>query len=291
MAIGLHKENRALFQEAIRFTAAETGFVPRFIEKDYLCSILLQDLASFDSPLVFKGGTLLAKVHASFYRLSEDLDFSISTAPDATKKTRSQSVAPIKAAIEQLPHRVAEFRIESPLTGSNSSTQYNAEVSYPSALADQRETIRIEIGLREPTMVETHAGKARTLLLNPVRGTPLVPEFPIASLSYQETMAEKLRAALCRREVAIRDFFDIDHAVRHAGFNAQDTALLQLLRRKLAVEGTGPVNVSPQRLEQLVAQEESQLRPVLRSRDFEQFELNRAFDTVATVAHTVGTMP
>jgi Nucleotidyl transferase AbiEii toxin, Type IV TA system len=88
--------------------------------------------------------------------LSEDLDFSISTGREATKKTRSQSVALIKAAIERLTDRLAELRVEIPLTGSNGSTQYNAEVSYPSSLADQRETIRIEIGLREPTMIETH---------------------------------------------------------------------------------------------------------------------------------------
>jgi predicted nucleotidyltransferase component of viral defense system len=268
MAIRLHKENPALFQEAIRFTAAETGFAPRLIEKDYYCSVLLEDLAALSSPLTFKGGTLLAKVHAGFYRLSEDLDFSISTGPEATKKTRSQSVALIKAAIGRLTDRLAELRVEIPLTGSNGSTQYNAEVSYPSSLADQRETIRIEIGLREPTMIETHTGKARTLLLNPVRGAPLILEFPIASLSYEETMAEKLRAALCRREVAIRDFFDVDHAVRNAGLNTQDASLLDLLRHKLEIEGTGPVNVSPQRREQLAAQLEAQLRPGTTSAGF-----------------------
>ena len=183
MAMRLHRENPALFQEAIRFTAAETGFSPRLIEKDYYCSVLLEDLAALGSALTFKGGTLLAKVHASFYRLSEDLDFSISTGAEATKKTRSQSVAPVKAAIARLTDRLADLRLEIPLTGSNGSMQYNAEVSYPSTLADQRETIRIEIGLREPTMIETHTGKARTLLLNPVRGAPIIPEFPIACLS------------------------------------------------------------------------------------------------------------
>ena len=29
-------EDVALFREAVRFTAAESGFVPRLIEKDYL---------------------------------------------------------------------------------------------------------------------------------------------------------------------------------------------------------------------------------------------------------------
>lgn len=33
-------------------------------------------------------------------------------------------------------------------------------------------------------------------------------------MSRDEAMAEKLRAALSRRDVAIRDYYDVDHAVR-----------------------------------------------------------------------------
>ena len=58
MAIRLHQENPRLFLEAIRFTAAETGFIPRLIEKDYFCSVVLEDLAILNSPLTFKGGNL-----------------------------------------------------------------------------------------------------------------------------------------------------------------------------------------------------------------------------------------
>lgn len=100
-------------------------------------------------------------------------------------------------------------------------------------------------------------------------------------------MAEKLRAALCRREVAIRDFFDIDHAVRNGGFNALDRDLLDLLKRKVDVPGTGPIDVSPQRREQLAAQLEAQLRPVLRGAEFEAFDLSRAFATVVKVAESI----
>jgi predicted nucleotidyltransferase component of viral defense system len=288
MAIRLHQENPRLFLEAIRFTAAETGFIPRLIEKDYFCSVVLEEVATLKSPLTFKGGTLLAKVHSGFYRLSDDLDFSISTQQGSTKKSRSQAVAPIKTAVNSLAERLPELCIETALTGSNGSTQYNAIVSYPSALADQRETIKVEIGLREEIMTPIHSGQSRTLLLNPLRrGTALVPEFQIASLSHQETMAEKLRAALCRREVAIRDFFDVDHAVRNGGLDVLDRDLLTLVKRKIEVLGTGPINVSPQRREQLAAQLEAQLRPVLRSAEFEAFNLSRAFEAVAKVAESI----
>lgn len=135
---------------------------------------------------------------------------------------------------------------------------------------------------------EGSLGQAGTLLLNPVTGMPLVDTFRIACLSYPEAMAEKLRAGLCRREVAIRDFFDIDHAVRNAGLNLQDAALLGLLRNKLAIDGTEPVDVSPRRLDHLRLQVDAQLRPVLRPREFEQFDLDRAFSIVAAVAESLG---
>jgi hypothetical protein len=100
-------------------------------------------------------------------------------------------------------------------------------------------------------------------------------------------MAEKLRAALCRREVAIRDFFDLDHAVHQAGLDTCDPRLLELTRRKLEIPGTGPVDVAPHRLEQLQRQLEEQLRPVLRAQEFAQFDLERAIETVLAVAREV----
>ena len=86
-------EDPELFREAVTFTAAETAFVPRLIEKDYYCTVLLQYLAVAGGGLVFRGGTCLAKVHAQFYRLSEDLDFVIPTSADATRADRSRRAA------------------------------------------------------------------------------------------------------------------------------------------------------------------------------------------------------
>ena len=49
------------FLEAVNYTAATTGFTERLIEKDYFCSLVLQDCASlFDAGYIFKGGTSLS---------------------------------------------------------------------------------------------------------------------------------------------------------------------------------------------------------------------------------------
>ncbi|MEI7935088.1 MAG: nucleotidyl transferase AbiEii/AbiGii toxin family protein [Verrucomicrobiota bacterium] len=70
-------EQAEMFRDALALTRQRTGFVARLIEKDYFCTLLLEYLAEASPELVFKGGTCLAKIHADFYRLSEDLDFVI----------------------------------------------------------------------------------------------------------------------------------------------------------------------------------------------------------------------
>jgi len=68
-----------LLMAAIEYTTANTELKPELIEKDFYCSLVLKYIFSHNTqPLIFKGGTLLTKVYADFYRLSEDLDFSIS---------------------------------------------------------------------------------------------------------------------------------------------------------------------------------------------------------------------
>jgi len=104
-------------------------------------------------------------------------------------------------------------------------------------------------------------------------------------------MAEKFRAALSRREVAIRDYYDIDHAVCRLGFDVRDSELLGLVMKKLAVSSNDPIKVSAAQLAALRSQLEPQLRAVLRSGDFSEFDLDRAFATVAEVAAALGCRP
>ncbi len=118
-------------------------------------------------------------------------------------------------------------------------------------------------------------------------GGPLVAPVRIVCISRIEAFAEKFRAALTRREAAIRDFFDIDYAVRKPGLTTRGAEIVGLVRRKLAVPGNEPVNVGPDRQAELRGQLEAQLKPVLRKRDFDEFDLDRAFAVVAEMAQGV----
>lgn len=170
------------------------------------------------------------------------------------------------------------------MTGASDSTQYLASVGYTSLLSRQEETIKIEVGLREPLLTPVCHAQARTLLLDPVTGQPSLRPVPARCISRMEAFAEKFRAALSRREAAIRDFYDIDYAVRKLGLATREAELVALVKRKLAVPGNAPVDVSGPRLMELQRQLEPQLKPVLRARDFAEFDLNRAFRTVAEMA-------
>ena len=102
-----------------------------------------------------------------------------------------------------------------------------------------------------------------------------------------EAFAEKFRAALSRREVAIRDFYDLDYAIRQNLFRPDDEQLIELVRQKIRIPGNEPVNTSEPRLIELRQQIEAQLRPVLRENDFQSFDLDRAFGIISDMAARV----
>jgi len=285
--INVH-EDVTLFREAVRFTAAESGFVPRLIEKDYFCTLLLVYLseAACDD-LVFKGGTCLTKVHSELYRLSEDLDYTIPVAAGTRRTERSRRADQVKTALSRLSKAVPVFRLIAAMKGANNSTQYLAVIGYDSILGQQEETIKVEVSLREPLLASVINGPAQTILLNPITSKPMVMPFPVRSIDKIEALAEKFRAALSRRDPAIRDFFDIDYAVRKGGLQTDNARFIDQVGQKLTIPGNESVDVSEKRLGALRRQLETQLKPVLRDRDFAEFDLDRAFGIGVRMAKAV----
>src|SRR4030043_257539 len=96
-------EDPDYFRTAVRFTSQVTTFAPRLVEKDYFCTVLLEYLSDASDGLVFKGGTCLAKVHADFYRLSEDLDFVVPAPVTSSRAQRSKLATGGKKALALLP--------------------------------------------------------------------------------------------------------------------------------------------------------------------------------------------
>lgn len=112
----------------------------------------------------------------------------------------------------------------------------------------------------------------------------MVKSLTVQCLAGQEAFAEKFRAALSRRDAAIRDFYDIASAVRNAGVRPDAEEFIALVKRKLAVLGNEPVDVSAERFNAVRRQVVTQLKPVLRSKDFAEFDLEWALGLATEMA-------
>ncbi len=287
MSLALHRDP-AWFREAVRHTAAATGFLPRLVEKDYFCSVLLEALAGVPVDLVFKGGTCLSKVHTGFFRLSEDLDFSISMPENSNRTARRHAVDTLRTALTERLAQMPELTVAEPWEGANNSTQYGAKFAYTSMLSGLEEQLKVEVGLRETVCEPSIMGLARSLVLNPLTNQPAVPGVHVRCLTQAEAMAEKIRAALCRREPAIRDFFDVEFALRSGTLKVDEPSFRNLVGRKVRAPGTEPPDLSPARIEQLRRQVETQLRPVLRATDLKAFDLDGVLAAVRGLALSLG---
>ena len=264
------------FRAAIEYTSRTTGFRMDLIEKGYFCSIALACLYTHDTPLIFKGGTCLNKVHVGFYRLSEDLDFSIPVNLGATRGDRRKAIEPVKAHLASFKTLAPALQLESELAGHNEGRQYTTAFTYMSIVTGKKGAIKFEVGLREPLLDQVLQAPARTLLIDPFKRSELLSTATILCLSTREAFAEKIRAALARKDVAIRDLFDLDHAIRHQKIDLKDTGLLNMARLKLKVPGTNAVDLSQPRIDAMRRQLTTELQPVLRPADFAVFDFDGA---------------
>lgn len=274
----------AAFRAAVERTAHDFDFRPALVEKDYFCSLLLKGLNAEKDILVFKGGICISKVFSDFYRLSEDLDFCIPVQTTATRTERRRLIDPAKKIVDALPKQLSGVEIEEALTGRNISTQYVAAARYKSVITGDWEKVKIEIALREPLFRPAITGNARTLVRNVFTGAELVLPFPVQAIDLTEALSEKVRAALTRLEPAIRDFFDLQYALDHLKLDLEDPNFLDLLRKKLAIPGTGPIQLTQERHEALEQQRHTELAAVLRTQDLETFDLEQVWTILTALA-------
>ena len=273
--------DKVRFSEALNYTAGVTNFSPRLIEKDYYCSLVLHDLSQQEhNSLVFKGGTCLCKIHAGFYRLSEDLDFLIPVAVGATRAKRRKAIEPVKAYFKTLAEHLPCFQAkQNELVTHGRSELYTGTLPYKSVLADETGEIQIEISLYEPVLGDITQYPARTLLRYPTNNELVVPSIATVALSRDESYAEKFRAALSRRKgPEIRDFYDIAHAVKAGLVDIDNARFVELVKRKLAIRGTITL---PDNLHEVLRQQlRGRLEPNLKNVDFGDFDVDRAIAVV-----------
>jgi predicted nucleotidyltransferase component of viral defense system len=268
-------------KDIIPAIAAEHRFRQAIVEKDYYLTIILNSIASsLSGNIVFKGGTLLNKIHLNYHRLSEDLDFSYYGEIDLTARSnRSAAIAPIK---EKMPGFLASLGLRSDKPkgeGFNSSKQYVFNVLYPSVITGKEGNIKIEISLRQKPYDQPVLNVIRHFYKDPFTGLNMIPEHKILSLSLDEAVAEKLKAAITRKDPAIRDYYDLWH-IAEAGFDFHKFHFMEIFKKKLKDENyqgdfKDRFGLSEDKIDLLIRQIETDLIPVIRID--EVFDLNKVF--------------
>ena len=216
----------------------------------------------------------------AFYRLSEDLDFSISDKP---RTSRKQRLSLAKKSKEHVINAVKKLSLDFSKTfeGHNESRLYSAEITYNSLITGNKNTIKIEFGIHEKVW-ERESLMAKTLLENPLTRKPVLSDFLVVGLSLKEAYSEKIRAALSRKEPAIRDIFDIHYAIKKRlieetrGF-IKIHDISPMVKYKLKVLNS-QIDLSDERRKEFLSQMETGLKPVLRQKDFEEFNFKQAWD-------------
>jgi len=193
-------------------------------------------------------------------------------------------VKPCKNIVTNIQKYLPIFKLNKPLTGSNQSRQYNAEIIYKSKLWQGTDRILIEIGLREPHLMEPTNDMAKTLLTDPFSNDAIVSPFKINCLSQQEAYSEKMRAALTRQKLAIRDFYDIQYAISHNIINLHDKAFISLVQRKLSSPSNELIDFDSNKISYLKNKIDTELRPTLGEHETLKFDLNAVIEDLKNFA-------
>lgn len=274
--------DRELLKKVIPVIANKNKFRLEIVEKDFYLTTVLNNINYFLSDkIVFKGGTLLNKIHLNYHRLSEDLDFTYSGEEETdTRAKRSKAIMPIRNKMKKFFDFI-KLKSENPRgDGFNNSTQYIFNALYDSFVTGKEENIKIEISLRQAPIDAPVRNIIRHFYKDPFTGKNLIPENKILSLSLNEAAAEKLKAAITRKDLAVRDYFDLWHIFK-SKFNFNDKHFIGLFKEKLAGEnyqGDYRYNfgLSDAAVKFLKGQVETNLLPVMRLG--ERFNINEVFE-------------
>lgn len=286
----IHKDKKQ-FIDLINITVQRTGFRAFLLEKDYYLTLILSRINELSDNLIFKGGTCLNKIYYSYYRLSEDLDFSM-LLPDytTTRGKRRKCIQPVKDNIEEY---VKQFDMRIDVTqkpGRNESKQYIYYLIYKSVIQPTEQIIKFEIGLRFNPIKKTETREVKHKFLHPFTKELLFDGGKVNALSLKEIVSEKLRAAALREIIAPRDFYDLDFIIRQ-GFNLSDKEVLKLFVKKIEEDNGDPdpakykINLgrSDKEIKDMKSRIENELFDVLTVSEREKFDLDTALKRINKV--------
>jgi predicted nucleotidyltransferase component of viral defense system len=269
-------------KDIIPALARKHNFRQAIIEKDYYLTIILNNIDShLSNKLIFKGGSLLNKIYFNYQRLSEDIDFTYLSKDELNSRSkRSGAIAPVRENMKEFL-RYLGLKSKNPGgKGFNNSMQYIFNISYPSLVTGKDESINIEISLRQKPIDKPVYNAIRHFYQNPFTDEDLIPENKILSLSLTEAIAKKLKAAITRKDLAIRDYYDLWYITK-SDFDFYNKKFLNIFKKKLEGEGykgdySHNFGLGKIEIELLYQQIKTDLMPVIHIG--EHFNLKKVFE-------------
>lgn len=228
----LHEE-KALFRQAIQFTADQMKIRAIYVEKDYWVTYALYII--FKDPIgkdtVFKGGTALSKCYDMIDRFSEDIDMVVLRRQGESNnkmsiklKTISEVVATVlpEVAIDSITHKM----------GMNRKTAHSYNKEFNGDYGQVRDVIILEstwLGYYEPFTTKSIVSYVGQMMLNNNQAeiaeeNGLLP-FDLLALEPTRTICEKIMS-LVRFSYGENPVDDLKKKIRHI------YDLHQLLRQK-----------------------------------------------------------
>lgn len=176
-------------------TARKKGFPAGVIEKEYMLTLFLEQIAKQGNRFVFKGGTALSKVYLDYYRISEDLDFTyVGGSIDEARET-------IHAICKYLNLQIKD---ENKVRNS-----YNAAITFVGPL-QYKNHIKVDISTRENPVLEPKKMMVKSFY-------PEIHSFEVTVFDLRELLAEKIRTLMQRSKP--RDYFDVWFLLRNRKFD------------------------------------------------------------------------
>jgi hypothetical protein len=164
--------------------------------------------------------------------------------------------------------------------GFNESKQYVFNIIFPSVVTGRDENIKIDISLRQYPINASVQNPVKHFFKDPFTAEDLLPTNKIICLSLKEAVAEKLKAAISRRDFAIRDFYDLWY-ISESKFDFNDPDFIKIFKKKLEEEGFNNsfkynLGLNKKSVENLKNQVESMLIPVIKAD--ERFDLEKVLN-------------
>ncbi len=200
------------------------------LEKDFLLTLILIKFGEHYSDLIFKWWTCLNKIYFPYFRLSEDLDFVINT-----ELWRSGRKRLLKHYEENFINDLLQLNI----TIKQERTKFDEYklamfvFEYASTLDNSLQTIKIDISLKKNLILPSVQKSIKAIYKDSVLEEPFFDDHTLQCIDIKESLAEKIRAGLTRKEPAIRDFFDIRYVKNNSPFDFEESIFKNLVKSKL----------------------------------------------------------